>query len=163
MAKGTHFVLGFALGTVSALAAGVLLAPLNTKKLKEKVQSGVDEVGDRAADYFDYARDAASEFRSSAEEMATGLKTKLTRKGKPVDLDDYDEETAELRDAVIEPAEDDDESDSFDDIIVDGKSAFAQAKDEATPTAEDVEVDVPVDTPVEEAAPAAEDDTTDAE
>lgn len=157
MGKSTHFVLGFALGTVSALAAGVLLAPLNTKKLKEKLQSGVDEIGDRAADYYDYARDATSELRSSAEEMATGLKTKLVHKSQNIDLDDYDEETAELRQAVIDPA--DDEADSFDDIVVDGKSAFAQAKDEATPTAEDVVVptpEAPVEAPTEDAPKDAE-------
>lgn len=141
MSKNSNFVLGFLLGTASALAANYLLAPANTKALKEKLENGGSEIGDRAADYYEYAKDAATNLRGSAEELVTGLKTKLHHED-DLDLDDYDEETAELRSAVIESgddADDEDDDEDFDDIIVDGKSAFAQAKDEATPTAEDVE------------------------
>ena len=148
MSKNSNFVWGFLLGTASALAANYLLAPANTKALKEKLENSGSELGDRAADYYEYAKDAATSLRGSAEELVTGLKTKLH-------LDDYDEATAELRSAVIESDDDEDNDDDvFDDIIGDGKSAFAQAKDEATPTAEDVKP--------EEAATAEEAATDDA-
>jgi gas vesicle protein len=154
MSKNSNFVWGFLLGTASALAANYLLAPANTKALKEKLENSGSELGDRAADYYEYAKDAATSLRGSAEELVTGLKTKL-QGDDDLNLDDYDEETAELRSAVIESDDDEDnDDDDFDDIIVDGKSAFAQAKDEATPTAEDVKP--------EEAATAEEAATDDA-
>ncbi|MCI1283349.1 MAG: YtxH domain-containing protein [Lacticaseibacillus songhuajiangensis] len=160
MSKNSNFVWGFLLGTASALAANYLLAPANTKALKEKLESSGSELGDRAADYYEYAKDAATSLRGSAEELVTGLKTKL-QGDDDLNLDDYDEETAELRSAVIESDDDEDnDDDDFDDIIVDGKSAFAQAKDEATPTAEDVK---PEEAATSEETVAAEDDDADTE
>lgn len=155
MSKNSNFVWGFLLGTASALAANYLLAPANTKALKEKLENSGSELGDRAADYYEYAKDAATSLRGSAEELVTGLKTKL-QGSDDLNLDDFDDETAELRSAVIESGDDEEDTDDddFDDIIVDGKSAFAQAKDEATPTAEDVPPVAPA-TDDEESTPDA--------
>ena len=151
MTKSNHFVLGFVLGTASALVTTYLLAPKSTDELKRRLKDSGSQLGDRATDYYEYAKDATSDLRSSAEELVTGLKTKL-HKDEDIDLDTYDEETAELRGAVTDSSDDAEDDDAdFDDIVVDGKSAFAQAKDEATPTAEDAEP-----APAAEPSPAAE-------
>lgn len=158
MSKKSHFVLGFVLGAASSVAATYLLAPASVKRLKDRLADDAQEWSDRAADYYDYARDAASGLRSSAEELATGLKTKLGHDEK-FDLGDYDAETEELRSAVMDHDDTDDSDDDFDDIVVDGKSAFAQAKDEATPTAEDVAPSDAEADNADEAANAAEPDS----
>ncbi len=168
MSKSKHFVLGFVLGSAAAIATTYLLTPQTTGELKRKLRDGKDQITDRAADYFDYAKDATADLRSSAEEFVTGLKTKID-KTEPLDLDDYDAATAEVRAAVTEA--DDEADDNFDDIVVDGKSAFAQAKAAAEAEAEDATetateaaeeaADTVADT-IEEANEAAEEAATEA-
>lgn len=158
MAKSNHFVLGFVLGTATALATTYLLSPKSTADLKKRLKSSGSQLGERATDYYEYAKDATSDLRSSAEELVTGLKTKLHSDDDDLDLDSYDEETAELRGAVTDSSDDDDDED-FDDIVVDGKSAFAQAKDEATPTADEAQ---PKDAAADDAAKPADDSAADA-
>lgn len=150
MSKSKHFVLGFIVGSAAALATTYLLTPQTTSELKRKLKNGKDQISDRAADYFEYAKDATGDLRSSAEEFVTGLKTKI-EKPAPFDLDDYDAATAEVRDAVTFTDDTEDE-DNFDDIVVDGKSAFAQAKDAGV----EVPVEDAIETPAAPAEPATE-------
>lgn len=108
MSKSKNFVLGFVLGSAAAIATTYLLTPQTTTELKRKLREGKDQISDRAADYFEYAKDATGDLRNSAEEFVTGLKTKI-EKPEPLDLDDYDAATAEVRAAVTD--DDDDEED----------------------------------------------------
>lgn len=157
MAKG-HFLLGFILGGASALAATYLLTPQTSDELKHKWQEKKDDLADRAADYYDYAKDATADWRESAGEFVADLKERA-HATPATDLADYDDATAALKDeltAAPEVATDDD----FDDIVVDGKSAFAQAKDDfdaATTPADDA--DAP-EAPEAPEAPAAAEPTT---
>jgi gas vesicle protein len=153
MSKSKNFVLGFILGSATAIATTYLLTPQTTSELKRKLREGKDQISDRAADYYEYAKDATGDLRSSAEEFVTGLKTKI-EKPEPLDLDDYDAATAEVRAAVT----DDDEN--FDDIVVDGKSAFAQAKaagEAEAEAADDEEAEAPEAPADPEPATPAED------
>ncbi|KRM54329.1 YtxH domain-containing protein [Lacticaseibacillus sharpeae] len=164
MSKSKNFVLGFVLGSAAAIATTYLLTPQTTTELKRKLREGKDQISDRAADYFEYAKDATGDLRNSAEEFVTGLKTKI-EKPEPLDLDDYDAATAEVRAAVTDD-DDDEEDENFDDIVVDGKSAFAQAKEASEAAAEDAEAAAEDEAPAEEAAdpepaaPAAEPEAT---
>ena len=128
MSKKNHFLLGFILGGASALAATYLLTPQTTDELRKKLKSGTNELSDRAADYFDFAKDATEDFRTSAEEFVTGLKTKITP-SEDGDISAFTDATAAIRTKLGAVANHDAEDDDFDDIIVDGKSAFGQAKD----------------------------------
>lgn len=158
MSKSKNFVLGFILGSAAAIATTYLLTPQTTSELKRKLRDGKDQISDRAADYFEYAKDATGDLRSSAEEFVTGLKTKI-EKPQPLDMDDYDAATAEVRAAVTDD-DDEDDDENFDDIVVDGKSAFAQAKDagEAEAVAEEADAAAAADEPAadEPAEPAAD-------
>lgn len=154
MSKKNHFLLGFILGGASALAATYLLTPQTTDELKKKLKSGTNELSDRAADYFDFAKDATEDFRTSAEEFVTGLKTKITP-NEDGDISAFTNATAAIRTKLAGGSDDDDD---FDDIVVDGKSAFGQAKDageDADADVDDVEPDAGV--PTEEPAATAGD------
>lgn len=155
MAKG-HFLLGFILGGASALAATYLLTPQTSDELKHKWQEKRDDLADRAADYYDYAKDATADWRESAADFVSDLKDRAhtTDTG---DLADYDDATAALKDeltAAPEVAENDD----FDDIVVDGKSAFAQAKESADADAADADVADVAEAPEAPIAERAADD-----
>ncbi|WP_262314943.1 YtxH domain-containing protein [Lacticaseibacillus parakribbianus] len=163
MSKKSHFLLGFVLGAASSLAATYLLTPQTSSDLKKKFATTKDDLADRAADYYDYAKDATAEWRDSATALVADLKAKAQ---KPEDaVANYDQATASLKDqltAVPEVGGNDD----FDDIVLDGKSAFAQAKDQADAPVADAEgpemqaADEP-DTPVDAAEPAADEDSKD--
>lgn len=130
MAKKSHFFLGFVLGAASSLAATYLLTPQNSDELKDKFAKTKDDLADRAADYYDYARDATAEWRESAQGVVADLKQKAAAKAEDSDVTSYDDATQALKDQLTDAPETAN-SDSFDDIVLDGKSAFAQAKDEA--------------------------------
>lgn len=136
MAKG-HFLLGFILGGASALAATYLLTPQTSDELKHKWQEKRDDLADRAADYYDYAKDATADWRESAADFVSDLKDRA-HTADTGDLADYDDATAALKDELT-AAPEVAESDDFDDIVVDGKSAFAQAKESADADAADAE------------------------
>ncbi|WP_225046682.1 YtxH domain-containing protein [Lacticaseibacillus kribbianus] len=128
MSKKSHFLLGFVLGAASSLAATYLLTPQTSEDLKKKFTDTKDDLADRAADYYDYAKDATAEWRDSATAFVDELKAKAQKPEAATAT--YDEATTALKDqltAVPEVGGNDD----FDDIVLDGKSAFAQAKDQA--------------------------------
>ena len=156
MSKKNHFLLGFILGGASALAATYILTPQTTDELKKKLKSGTNELSDRAADYFDFAKDATEDFRTSAEEFVTGLKTKITP-NEDGDISAFTNATAAIRTKLVGGNDDDDD---FDDIVVDGKSAFGQAKDAGEDADDDVEPDA-VATPEEPAATAGDAEAAD--
>lgn len=136
MAKKSHFLLGFVLGAASSLAATYLLTPQTSDELKEKFAKTKDDLADRAADYYDYAKDATAEWRESAQGVVADLKQKGSTKGEDGDVASYDDATQALKDQLTD-APDTPSTDAFDDIVLDGKSAFAQAKDEAETAADD--------------------------
>ena len=138
MAKKSHFLLGFVLGAASSLAATYLLTPQTSDELKEKFSKTKDDLSDRAADYYDYARDATAEWRESAQGLVEDLKQRAaSAKHVEGDVASYDDATQALKDELTDapevPA-----SEEFDDIVLDGKSAFAQAKDDAETAADDL-------------------------
>ena len=149
MSKKEHFVLGFVLGAASALVTTYLLTPQTADELRNKVSQKKDDLADRAADYYDYAKDATADWRDSATDLVGNLKEKVHHQD--ADLATYDAQTEALKEELTEAPEvaTDDE---FDDIVVDGKSAFAQAKD-ADDGAEEpeapAEAEQPEDTPAE--------------
>lgn len=155
MAKSSHFFLGFILGGASALAATYLLTPQTSDELKRKFTQKKDDLADRAADYYDYARDATADWRESAADFVGGLKNK-TQSKQSDDLADYDDATAALKDELTDAPEVS-SNDDFDDIVVDGKSAFAQAKDDGTTPASEAD---PTPTP-NDAAPTDSTNATD--
>lgn len=151
MAKKSHFFFGFILGAASALATTYLLTPQTSDELKHKFNQKKDDLADRAADYYDYAKDATADWRESAADLVDTIKTH-TQSGEPADLASYDEKTQALKDELTQAPEVAD-SDEFDDIVLDGKSAFAQAKDADVETPE-----APAEPAAEPEAPAAEAD-----
>lgn len=151
MAKKSHFFFGFILGAASALATTYLLTPQTSDELKHKFNQKKDDLADRAADYYDYAKDATADWRESAADLVDTIKTH-TQSGEPADLASYDEKTQALKDELTQAPEVAD-SDEFDDIVLDGKSAFAQAKDADAETPE-----APAEPAAEPEAPAAEAD-----
>lgn len=100
-------------------------------------------MADRAADYYDYAKDATADWRESAADLVDNIKAHAQHDD--ADLASYDEKTQALKDELTDAPEVAD-SDEFDDIVLDGKSAFAQAKD--------ADVESPAADPETEAAPA---------
>ncbi|WP_179395999.1 YtxH domain-containing protein [Lacticaseibacillus absianus] len=156
MSKKSHFLLGFVLGAASSLAATYLLAPQNSDELKRKLAEKKDDLADRAADYYDYARDATAEWRESAEGFVSDLKAKAQKPEQDA-LTTYDDATEALKAELTEVPEVAADAD-FDDIVLDGKSAFAQAKDQ-----DDAPVDPEPSAPAPEpAAPEADDDQPEA-
>ncbi|WP_125708302.1 YtxH domain-containing protein [Lacticaseibacillus porcinae] len=145
MAKKSHFLFGFILGAASALATTYLLTPQTSDELKHKFNQKKDDLADRAADYYDYAKDATADWRESAADLVDNLKARTQHDDG--DLADYDAKTQALKDELTDAPEVAD-SDEFDDIVLDGKSAFAQAKDAEAPAEPEA--------PAEEAAPEAE-------
>jgi gas vesicle protein len=141
MAKKSHFLFGFILGAASALATTYLLTPQTSDELKHKFNQKKDDLADRAADYYDYAKDATADWRESAADLVDNIKSHSQHDD--ADLASYDEKTQALKDELTEAPEVAD-SDEFDDIVLDGKSAFAQAKD------------ADVEAPAEPEAPAAD-------
>ena len=77
MAKKGHFFLGFILGATSALATTYLLTPQTSDELRRKVSQKKDDLADRAADYYDYAKDATADWRESAGDLVDNLKDKV--------------------------------------------------------------------------------------
>lgn len=149
MSKKNHFVLGFFLGAAVSSAATWLLTPETGSDLKQKLAHKKDDIANRAADYYDYAREATAEWRDSASQFVSDLKEQKHQDG---DLADYDAQTQALKDELTDvPEVASDEE--FDDIVLDGKSAFAQAKDsepiaQAAAIANEIEAaksDVPVE------------------
>lgn len=134
MAKKSHFLFGFILGAASALATTYLLTPQTSDELKHKFNQKKDDLADRAADYYDYAKDATADWRESAADLVDNIKTKVQTKDDDEDLASYDDKTQALKDELTAAPEVAD-SDEFDDIVLDGKSAFAQAKDADAPDA----------------------------
>lgn len=141
MTKKSHFLFGFILGAASALATTYLLTPQTSDELKHKFNQKKDDLADRAADYYDYAKDATADWRESAADLVDNIKSHAQHDD--ADLASYDEKTQALKDELTEAPEVAD-SDEFDDIVLDGKSAFAQAKD------------ADVEAPAEPEAPAAD-------
>lgn len=148
MAKKSHFLFGFILGAASALATTYLLTPQTSDELKHKFNQKKDDLADRAADYYDYAKDATADWRESAADLVDNIKSHTQHEA--ADLADYDDQTQALKDELTEAPEVAD-SDEFDDIVLDGKSAFAQAKD--------ADVETPA-APAEPVAPAEPDAPT---
>ncbi|WP_390404939.1 YtxH domain-containing protein [Lacticaseibacillus jixiensis] len=144
MANKGHFFLGFILGATSALATTYLLTPQTSDELRRKFSAKKDDLADRAADYYDYAKDATADWRESAGDLVENLKEKV--RPASADLASYDADTQALKDELTQAPEVATDSD-FDDIVLDGKSAFAQAKDSA---------DADTDAPAEPTAAAAE-------
>ena len=149
MAKKSHFLFGFILGAASALATTYLLTPQTSDELKHKFNQKKDDLADRAADYYDYAKDATADWRESAADLVDNIKAHAQHDD--ADLASYDEKTQALKDELTDAPEVAD-SDEFDDIVLDGKSAFAQAKDADVETP--AEPDAPAEAPETEAAPA---------
>jgi gas vesicle protein len=143
MAKKSHFLFGFILGAASALATTYLLTPQTSDELKHKFNQKKDDLANRAADYYDYAKDATADWRESAADLVDNIKSHTQHDD--ADLASYDEKTQALKDELTDAPEVAD-SDEFDDIVLDGKSAFAQAKD--------ADVEAPAADPETEAAPA---------
>ncbi|MFD1428958.1 YtxH domain-containing protein [Lacticaseibacillus mingshuiensis] len=153
MANKGHFFLGFVFGAASALAATYLLTPQTSDELKAKFAEKKEALADRAADYYDYAKDATTEWRDSATSFVGDMKEKAKKK-QTEGLADYDGATQALKDELTDTP-DAPASDDFDDIVLDGKSAFAQAKDDFTAEADAAEATDESADPTE----PAEDDT----
>ena len=128
MAKKGHFLLGFVFGAASALATTYLLTPQTSDELKRRVKHASENLADRAVDYFDYAKEASADWKQSATDFVDEIKTRGNDADGSQALANYDAATEQLRDQ-LNTANDTDTSADFDDIVLDGKSAFAQAKD----------------------------------
>ncbi len=77
----------------------------------------------------DYAKEASADWKQSATDFVDDLKARGNDADGSEALANYDAATEQLRDQ-LNTAADTDTSADFDDIVLDGKSAFAQAKDD---------------------------------
>ena len=157
MAKKGHFFLGFLIGGASALAATYLLTPQTSDELKQQFKRRKDQLADRAADYYDFAREVSADWKDVATDAVSGIKDKIAPATEG-DLSDFDDQTAALRDELTQTPEVA-ANDAFDDIVLDGKSAFAQAKDDEPPVADEDkpgDVEEPKDQPEPDAPKDAE-------
>ncbi|MBU3851321.1 MAG: YtxH domain-containing protein [Candidatus Paralactobacillus gallistercoris] len=120
MAKKNHFFLGFILGGMSALAATYLMAPETGDELKNKITGKAHDLKDRALDYYNEISEAADEASKEVAEAGDEAKENIDEV-----TNDIDNELNEAGDTM----RDDMDKDDFDNIVIDGKSAFGEAKD----------------------------------
>ena len=105
------------------------MTPQTSDELKRRVKHASENLADRAVDYFDYAKEASADWKQSATDFVDEIKTRGNDADGSQALANYDAATEQLRDQ-LNTANDTDTSADFDDIVLDGKSAFAQAKDD---------------------------------
>ncbi|KRM24422.1 YtxH domain-containing protein [Latilactobacillus graminis] len=136
MTKKGHFLLGVLVGGVSAIGATLMLTPKTGKELQAKLVDLGDDLMDRAQDYYYLASETATDLKENTMVHLNRVHDYASDwQDNAADLKDqakiqFDEKTADLKSQFgsnIESGQED-----FDDIIIDGKSAFGEAKDEVT-------------------------------
>ncbi|MFT9039594.1 YtxH domain-containing protein [Schleiferilactobacillus harbinensis] len=140
MAKKGHFLIGFVIGGAVAFAAATLLAPKTGAQLTDKLKKKSAGGKDRAMDYYRYATDLGDSLRDQAGDKIEDLKATLAdltgsinakhEEAMKPDRDAFDAATDALGDDLGQ-AEDNADDEDFDDIVIDGKSAFEAAKESA--------------------------------
>lgn len=149
MAKKGHFLLGVLVGGAAAIGATLMLTPKTGKELQSKLVDLGDDLMDRAQDYYYLASETTADLKDDAklhmnrvhdyasdwQDNASDIKEQAKAQ--------FDEKTADLKSQFggsLEASQED-----FDDIVIDGKSAFGQAKDEAAAAVETVQEEVTED------------------
>ncbi|MEJ1300500.1 YtxH domain-containing protein [Latilactobacillus sakei] len=129
------FLFGVLVGGAAAIGATLLLTPKTGKELQNKLVDLGEDAIDRAQDYYYLMNETAADLKGEAkfhmnrvhdyasdwQENALDIKEQAKAQ--------FDEKTADLKSqfgSSLEPTAED-----FDDIVIEGKSAFGQAKDEA--------------------------------
>ena len=121
MAKKNHFFLGFILGGMSALAATYLITPETGEELKNKISGKAQDLKDRALNYYNQINEAADEASKEIAEAGVEAKENINEVA-----NDIDNELNNADDTMRTNMNDDKD---FDNIVIDGKSAFGEAKD----------------------------------
>ncbi|WP_263849645.1 YtxH domain-containing protein [Lacticaseibacillus camelliae] len=103
------------------------MTPQNSDELKEKFTKTKDDLADRAADYYDYAKDATAEWRESAQGVVSDLKEKAAAKADDGDVASYDDATQALKDQLTDAPETAN-SDAFDDIVLDARALLPRPR-----------------------------------
>ncbi|MFT8410407.1 MAG: YtxH domain-containing protein [Schleiferilactobacillus perolens] len=141
MAKKGHFLIGFLIGGAVAFATASLLAPKTGAQLTDKLKKKGTDGKDRAMDYYHYASDLTDTLRDQAGDKIEDLKSTFAAlkdnmavhntldQADEADRAAFDAETDDIGDALTAAGEDSDQD--FDDIVIDGKSAFEAAKENA--------------------------------
>lgn len=122
-------MLGFVFGAECALDTTYLLTPTTSDELKRRVKHASENLADRAVDYFDYAQEDSADWKTSDTDFVDEIQTRGNDADGTTALEYYDADTETLRE-LLNTEYDTDTTADFDDIVLDGKSAFAQAKDD---------------------------------
>lgn len=156
MAKKGHFLIGFVIGGAVAFAAATLLAPKTGAQLTDRLKKKSGAGKDRAMDYYQYATDLTDSLRDQAGDKIEDLKETFAnfkdsmnaKHSSPADKEAFDAATDALGDDLTQAEDNADEG--FDDIVIDGKSAFEAAKEstDQSQTATDTDPQATDPTPV---------------
>ncbi|BAP86022.1 hypothetical protein LOOC260_115120 [Paucilactobacillus hokkaidonensis JCM 18461] len=136
MAKG--FLFGATLVGAAAVAAHYLLSDEQKDQLKQKVRETGSDLKEQVIDYALYAQDAADDFmgnadqyKQSAQEKVQSASEKLKdQKNQVVDHfsnDNFEEQTASIREQLASAVDD---KDTSDDIVIDKTNDTPDEKDQ---------------------------------
>lgn len=122
----SKFLLGMVIGGAAAFGATMLVTPKTGAQIKRKLVDLSDDTLDRVQDYYYYLADATEDLRDELAEGVQELKAQATdfKLSKQDHFENFKTATEELRTDLKNTVE----NGEFDDILIDGKSAFGQAK-----------------------------------
>lgn len=130
---GKKFATGLLIGGATAFFTWKSLSEEKKQRLRSKVQRGWDETMDAATDYamdfLDWADGVAADYQLAANEKWAAAKEQVKQQADRVadhfSNEDFDEETAEIRDALSDAKDSDG---SQDDIVIDMDHDDSQEK-----------------------------------
>lgn len=149
MAKG-HFFLGLVIGSAAAIGAALFLTPETADDLRKHAANNRDKMKDRATELYQIADDATADWREDAAKKVNsvlneheGLHSAMDTSGQAFQQmkDNFQDATAQMKSqfgdvtdqlkSSFEQTKDSvNESNDFDDIVLDSQSAFQEAQDE---------------------------------
>lgn len=133
--KNGHFFLGLVLGSTTAFAAALFLAPKTGADTQNKIKNLKDRIQSKGQQYYDYVAETTDDFRDNKVDKFGALKDKAVDKFSDLDLADkvaaakqpFDSVTSNLRDhfgaakdqlSQQLEGQDSDKTD-YDDIVID--------------------------------------------
>lgn len=125
MAKG--FLIGLTLGGAAAVAAYYLLTDEQKEQLKQKARETKEDLREQVIDYALFAQDAATDLLDNADQYKEDAQEKVHSAGKKLkehkehvvdhfSNDNFEEQTASIREQLASAVKDEDSSD---DIVID--------------------------------------------
>ncbi|WP_056974382.1 YtxH domain-containing protein [Holzapfeliella floricola] len=133
------FIFGFLVGAATGFAASAMVSDETKNELAKKGQ----DLKEKASDYATQASEQFSDYANQAKDKAEELKA--TSQDKFEDMKDkYDQSTDALKDQIKRRTNQNDNSEitDFDDIVIDGKQAFNEAKDSSKKMINDIDREI---------------------